>query len=39
MYQIKKFKCKKCGIEYTIESDYETKENGLCSDCKSGGRK
>lgn len=33
-YQTKKFKCKKCGIEYVIETDGECKDPGCCSECK-----
>ena len=33
MYQKKVFKCKTCGVEYVIESDFEIKGT-LCSSCK-----
>ena len=33
-YQTKEFKCKKCGIEYVIETDGECKDTGLCTECK-----
>ena len=33
-YQIKPFKCKKCGIEYVIETDGEAKDSGYCSECQ-----
>ena len=33
-YQAKKFKCKKCGIEYVIETDGEAKDSGYCSECQ-----
>lgn len=33
-YQTKIFKCKKCGIEYVIETDGEFREAGYCSECQ-----
>jgi hypothetical protein len=33
-YQTKTFRCKKCGIEYVIETDGEAKDFGYCSECQ-----
>lgn len=33
-YRTIKLKCKKCGKEYTVETDIEYKDPGCCSGCK-----
>jgi len=33
MYQVKKFKCKKCLIEFDVESDSSIKDQDYCNEC------